>query len=319
MSTDYKKKITELEDEYKNKYSSFDYDAEKDELFKLQREQLERGQQSGVSDVLARYAANTGMAGSSEAMSAAQQTASKYNSMIADALSAAEQKQYERWSAEKNDLASRIVNTKNEAFSDAQTKMAFGDLSGYEALGYDTTEYKKQQAAAAESAAAEAEREALELALKIAKETGDTSALAQFGINATGYSDQVGKNGMTKNEYTSIKDRLLRMYDAYDSKYRGELSYGDYIKAIDAKLEELDKDYYNGFEAVDTDIAMQILSNLDNSGESDVDTGTYYALLEYFTQNPVVDSKGNKLSGESALKYYGITNNNKKSYSPIFR
>ena len=90
-------------------YSHFDYDAETDALFQAQRRQLERNQRSGVSDVLAQYAANTGMGGSSAAMSAAQQASSNYNAMIADALVKAENTAYNRWSAEKADLQTQLA------------------------------------------------------------------------------------------------------------------------------------------------------------------------------------------------------------------
>ena len=53
-----------------NNYNHFDYDAESDAIYQAQRRQLERDQRSGVSDVLAQYAANTGMGGSSSSMRA---------------------------------------------------------------------------------------------------------------------------------------------------------------------------------------------------------------------------------------------------------
>ena len=96
-----------------NNYNHFDYDAEKDALFQAQRRQLERNQRSGVSDVLAQYAANTGMGGSSAAMSAAQQTASSYNAMIADALGTAENRAYNRWAQEKADLQTQLAYAQN--------------------------------------------------------------------------------------------------------------------------------------------------------------------------------------------------------------
>ena len=325
MSYDYRKAITEREEKLASQYSDFNYDAEKDELFKLARQQLERKQQSGVSDTLARYAANTGMGLSSEAMSAAQQTASQYNSMIADALTDAEQKQYDRWNQEKAYLTNEIANLKSQAMADAQSRFNLGDLSGYENLGYDTTEYKKQLAAQKEAAAAASEKEALQLALTIAEKTGDTSGLKQFGIDVTGGTigenakhATVGKNGMTQAEYESAKEQLKGMVDTYGTAYKGTVEYDQYVREINNKLAELDRDYYQGFGALDSEAVMQILSNLDNTGSDDVDTGTYYALLNYFTENPVKDSKGNVISGEAALKYYGITNNNKKSYMPVF-
>lgn len=97
-----------------NNYNHFDYDAEKDALFQAQRRQLERNQRSGVSDVLAQYAANTGMGGSSAAMSAAQQTASNYNAMIADALGTAENRAYNRWLQERSDLITQLGYAQNE-------------------------------------------------------------------------------------------------------------------------------------------------------------------------------------------------------------
>ena len=97
-----------------NNYNHFDYDAEKDALFQAQRRQLERNQRSGVSDVLAQYAANTGMGGSSAAMSAAQQTASNYNAMISDALGTAENRAYNRWLQERSDLLTQLGYAQNE-------------------------------------------------------------------------------------------------------------------------------------------------------------------------------------------------------------
>lgn len=190
MSVDYRTKITELENKL-SQNSTFDYDAEKDELFQLTRQQLERQQQSGVNDTLARYAANTGMGGSSEAMAAAQQTASQYNSMIAEALTEAEEKAYNRWNTERTNMQSELANLRSEAITDAQSKAALGDLSGYKALGYDTTAYEQQLAAEKEQSERAARQEALSLALQIAQTTGDLSELKALGYDTTAYEQQI--------------------------------------------------------------------------------------------------------------------------------
>ncbi len=109
MAKDYEKISNDLEQRLNTEYNHFDYKAEEDELFQLQRKQLERNQQAGVSDILAQYAANTGMGGSTAAMAAAQQTSSEYNAMIADALSVAENRAYQRWAAEKADLQNQLA------------------------------------------------------------------------------------------------------------------------------------------------------------------------------------------------------------------
>ena len=92
------------------KYADFDYDAETDELFQLARRQINKKRESGVSDTLARYAANTGMAGSSEAMAAAQQTAAHYDRELSDTLFDAEEKAYKRWSNEKSALERALAD-----------------------------------------------------------------------------------------------------------------------------------------------------------------------------------------------------------------
>ena len=108
MNVDYRKKLTDALDEYERSYRHFDYDAEADELYSLTKKQLERARTDSVRDALSRYARTSGMHGGSEAVGAAMASAGEYNAAIADALTQAELRAYERWKDERTALAERI-------------------------------------------------------------------------------------------------------------------------------------------------------------------------------------------------------------------
>lgn len=315
----YKKKLTEYEDTLKNKYSGFDYDAEADELFRLQRAQLERNQDSGVSDVLARYAANTGMAGSSEAMAAAQQTASKYNSMIADALTAAEEKAYSRWAAERADLEAKMAQTRAEALGEADTRLALGDLSGYRGLGYDTSAYEAQLAAAAADKAAAAAQADYQNKLADAQaraQYGDLSGLKALGYDTSAYEaqlkaqaeaskEEVGMDGRTESQYTSTKEFWLDIYKSTDDEeVRAEA------------LEQLKKneyDYNGMFTTYELNMMNQLthneaeeLLNKAKANDMTLSVDEYMALAAYYYRNPYTTKDGRVYSREAALSALGI-------------
>ena len=128
----------ELEELLDGKYSQFNYDAESDELFRLARRQIERKRSAGVSDTLAKYAANTSMAGSSEAMAAAQQTASSYDRALSEALLERESAAYKRWSDERSALERELEslpkvgkNGMSEDVYNASIKRLENDIKTY--------------------------------------------------------------------------------------------------------------------------------------------------------------------------------------------
>ena len=249
----YKKKLAEYEQKLKN-YDSFDYNAEADELFRLQRAQIERDQRDGVSDVLARYAANTGMTGSSAAMTAAQQTASKYDNMVADALTAAEERAYSRWERERSELESAIAATKQDAYNEAETRLSFGDLSGYEGLGYDTSIYKSEL----EKKTAESAREkALEDA-KLRASLGDFSGYRDLGYDTSKYeADLAAKVQAEEKEKKLAEAKLRAQYGdysllrelgidltTYEAELAGKAKEEEYAKKLaEAKLRAQYGDY----------------------------------------------------------------------------
>ena len=234
----YKKKLAEYEQKLKN-YDSFDYNAEADELFRLQRAQIERDQRDGVSDVLARYAANTGMTGSSAAMTAAQQTASKYDNMVADALTAAEERAYSRWERERSELESAIAATKQDAYNEAETRLSFGDLSGYEGLGYDTSAYKAQLAA---KAAQNERTEALEDA-KLRASLGDFSGYRALGYDTSAYEAELASKAANEKRTQALEDAKLRASLGDFSGYR-DLGYdtSKYEADLAAKVQAEEKE-----------------------------------------------------------------------------
>lgn len=288
----YKKKLAEYENKLKN-YEDFDYNAETDELLRLQRAQLERDRTDGVSDVLARYAANTGMAGSSAAMAAAQQTASRYDSMIADALADAEQKAYERWASEKKALEGLISQTQSEARSEADSRLKLGDVSGYRELGYDTAAYETERAFS------EAERRA---------QYGDTSALEALGVDVSVNSDNAqsstasekeaerGGNGMTRAEYESEVDRLTKEIRSLERSAVGWET-DRKIKLLYARLEALDRAYYSIPEYYTADRIEELLTDLALSSSKVVSYPQYLALARYY----------NEKGGEKYLREQGVT------------
>ena len=239
---DYLTKKEALEREYEEKYRQFDYDAEADELFRLRRLQLGRDRTDGVSDILARYAANTGMAGSSAAMSAAQQTASRYDAQIADALTAAEERAYSRWSTEKRDLEQAIADNYERAIAEADRRLALGDVSGYGELGYDTAEYK---------AKLERERRAQEaqIAASLASAAlSQSRAEAAKNTTASGTgitSEKRGGNGMTQAEYEAKRSAItseISTISGFSSKTKNQ--YLDKLKSLFAELDSLDRAYH---------------------------------------------------------------------------
>ena len=244
----YKKKLAEYEDKLK-KYDEFDYNAEADELLRLQRAQLEQSRSDGVSDVLARYAANTGMGGSSAAMAAAQQTASKYDGMIADALTAAEEKAYSRWAAERADLESKIASTKQAAYNEAAARLSLGDLSGYQGLGYDTSAYEAQ-------AQAQAQAQEQNTAVKL------------------------GGNGMTEAEYTAEKGRITAQISSLE-KYKNESN----IQKIDqlyVQLTRLNKRYFSTPRDYSDEEIEHLLADMAHNNYKVVSYPEYLALVKYF-------------------------------------
>ena len=225
----YKKKLTEYEDTLSNKYASFDYDAEADELFRLQRAQIERNPKDGVSDILAQYAANTGMGGSSAAMTAAQRTASKYNGMIADALAKREQEEYSRWESEKAALEQKIASTKQDAYNEAQMRASLGDYSGYQGLGYDTSAYESKLATAEE-------REAYDRALADASAKaayGDFSGLKALGFDTSAYEKRIADEQAATKRAADLTEAQIR---ASLGDYSGYQALGFDTSAYESKL-----------------------------------------------------------------------------------
>ncbi len=309
----YKKKLSEYEDELKNKYAKFDYDAEADALFKMKRAQLERDQRDGVSEVLAQYAANTGMGGSSAAMTAAQQTASKYNARAADALADSEQKAYSRWAGERAALEDKIADTKAAALSEADTRLALGDTSGYRALGYDTSAYEAQLAAEQ----AERQRAAGIADAEARASLGDLSGYRALGYDTSAYEaklaaekaaagEEIGVNGITKSQYDSIMDRYMKMYTATDDDdVRAELT---------AKMESAYNEYYGYYtpeEIESTPVLTDVQANdyvnqiiaWDGIAPADI----YKQLVAYYYRKPLITEDGQVFRGQAALSAMGIT------------
>ncbi len=293
---DYLTKKEALEREYNEKYRSFDYDAEADELFRLRRIQLERDRTDGVSDILARYAANTGMAGSSASMAAAQQTASKYDAQIADALTEAEQRAYTRWDTAKRSLEQQIADNHARAISEAESRLALGDLSGFSELGYDTSAYK---------AKLERERRAQEAQIAAslaAAALSQSRAEAEKNKGSDTESVPRGGNGMTEAEYDAKRDGLLKQIKAITSypanvkkKYTGKLS------ELYIKLEQLDNAYHSTPRSYTPTQVNEILTMLNENAAlgfpMTVSYPEYLALIDHFEA----------FGGEEKVKEMGIS------------
>ena len=203
---DYLTKKSAYEQEYDEKYRQFDFDAEQDAIFRMQRKQLERERDDGVSDLLARYAANTGMAGSSAAMSAARDTSARYAGQITDALTNAEQTAYARWSADRVALEQKMADNYQKAMDEAERRLTLGDVSGYKELGYDTTEYE-----------AKLERERREEEARIAAALAAATASKEKAENASKVTSPArGGNGMTEAEYKAEREKLLKQIAMYE-------------------------------------------------------------------------------------------------------
>lgn len=285
---DYLTKKAELEQEYNDKYRAFDYDAEKDAIFRLQRKQLEREREDGVSDLLARYAANTGMAGSSAAMSAARDTSARYAGQITDALTNAEQTAYSRWSADRAELERRMADNYSKAIAEADRRLALGDTSGYRELGYDTSAYE---------AKLERERRAEEakIAASLAAASGSGSK-----NNSSKTTPARGGNGMTEAEYKAERENILKKISTYENDW--DLPHGrEKIDRLYKQLDNLDEAYYSTPRYVsDREIEEIMLVAQENQGIGEptiVSYPQYLALLDYF------EDKG----GEAALSKHNIT------------
>ena len=301
---EYLTKKEALEREYDEKYRSFDYDAEADELFRLRRIQLERDRTDGVSDILARYAANTGMAGSSAAMAAAQQTASRYDAQIADALTAAEERAYSRWDEARRELEQRIADNHARAIAEAESRLALGDLSGYSELGYDTSAYKAKldRERRAQEAQIAASLASAALSQSKAEAEKNSSSSGASGSLSGGSSATLGGNGMTAAEYEATRDGLVKQIQAisnYPSKQK-KYYLADLTVLYD-KLEQLDKAYHSTPRSYSIGEVQEILSMLSENAAlgfpMTVSYPEYLALAKYYKL----------MGGEKILKTMGIT------------
>ncbi len=283
---DYLDQQAKMEQEYDEKYSSFDYDAEQDAIFRLQRKQLERERTDGISDLLARYAANTGMAGSSAAMSAARDTSSRYAGQITDALTNAEQTAYARWNADRAALEKKMAENHARALEEADRRLALGDVSGYRELGYDTTAYEEKL---------ERERRAEEA--RIAAALSSSSSSSKKNNTA---SPARGGNGMTEAEYNAERDSLLKQIKTYEKDI--DLPYAkEKIERLYRQLDNLDEAYYSTPRYVsDKEIEDIMLIAQENWGIGEmtyVDYAQFLALSDYFAEE----------GGAELLESLGIT------------
>ena len=288
---DYLTKKAAYEQEYDEKYGKFDFDAEQDAIFRMQRKQLEREREDGVSDLLARYAANTGMAGSSAAMSAARDTSARYAGQITDALTNAEQTAYARWSADRAALEAKMADNYQKAMSEAERRLSLGDVSGYKELGYDTTEYE---------ARLERERRAEEAkiaaSLAAAAASNAKKEAATKSQTAKNTATERGGNGMTEAEYKAERDKLLKKiatyekdWDSSNSRKRVALLYSD--------IDRLDRAYFSTPRSYTDEEIEDILVELQLSENYTLPYSQYLALARYF------DEEG----GEDYLAKAGIT------------
>lgn len=297
---EYLTKKEALEREYDEKYRSFDYDAEADELFRLRRIQLERDRTDGVSDVLARYAANTGMAGSSAAMAAAQQTATRYDSQIADALTEAEERAYSRWNTARRDLEQKIADNHSRAIAEAESRLALGDLSGYSELGYDTSAYKAKLDRERRAQEAQISASLASAALSQAKtETEKNKGSSSSSVLTDGVKR--GGNGMTQEEYEANRDTISKQISAI-SKYPSVIKkkYVSELSELYTRLEQLDKAYHSTPRSYTIDEVRDILSVIEENAALGfpltVSYPEYLALVKFYE----------KVGGESVVRTMGI-------------
>lgn len=283
---DYLDKQTALEQEYDEKYRQFDYDAEQDAIFRLQRKQLEREREDGVSDLIARYAANTGMAGSSAAMSAARDTSARYVGQITDALTNAEQTAYARWSADRAALEAKMADNHRRAIEEADRRLALGDTSGYRELGYDTSAYE---------AKLERERRAEEARIAAALNSGSS------GNKTNSKNTPVrGGNGMTEAEYKAERENILEQIRTYENDW--DLPQGkEKVAGLYRQLDRLDEAYYSTpRHYTDSEIGELLYVIEANAGIGEktiLSYPEYLALADYFKDE----------GGEEYLARNGIT------------
>jgi hypothetical protein len=253
----------------------------------LQRKQLEREREDDVSDLLARYAANTGMAGSSAAMSAARDTSARYAGQITDALTNAEQTAYARWSADRAALEAKMADNYARAMSEAERRLALGDVSGYRELGYDTSAYEQKL---------ERERRAEEA--KIAASLA--AAAASNAKKETETKLYRGGNGMTEAEYKAERDNILKQIGTYERDW--ELPHGrERIDRLYRQLDRLDEAYYSNPGYVSDKEIEDIMSiAVENAGIGELTVVSY---PEYLALARRFEKEG----GEEYLARRGIT------------
>lgn len=283
---DYLTKKSAYEQEYDEKYRQFDFDAEQDAIFRMQRKQLERERDDGVSDLLARYAANTGMAGSSAAMSAARDTSARYAGQITDALTNAEQTAYARWSADRVALEQKMADNYQKAMDEAERRLTLGDVSGYKELGYDTTEYE-----------AKLERERREEEARIAAALAAATASKEKAENASKVTSPArGGNGMTEAEYKAEREKLLKQIAMYEKDLESPGS-RKLISMLYMDMDRLDNAYFSTPRGYSDSEIEDIVAEIQLSENYVIPYSQYLALARYYADE----------GGEDFLAKAGIT------------
>lgn len=210
---------------------TFTYDPEKDPTYKQLEKSYTKNAQKAMDDTLGKVSARTGGIASSYAGLVAQDTYNDYMDDLSDKIPELREAQYQRQQQEKNNNLARLnalmsldsaeynkfVNSENLARSDrnfnygvsrdkitdeqndetkklndALLRAEYGDLSGLEALGVDTSTYKAER---------DHNNKLSDAVLRA--EYGDLSGIEALGVDTSAYK--------ADSEYTkAVNDAVLR-------------------------------------------------------------------------------------------------------------
>ena len=240
-----------LSDHYLKLYADgqFNYDFNDDPKYQMARDAYMRQGQINAKNVAAQAAQLTGGYGNSYGTVAAQQVMNQAANDVNQIIPELEANAYSRWNTEQNrnlGLAEMYYNMnqdqQNRRLQDAQLAAQYGDYSGLQGLGIDTSQYEadelaerewieEQRAQARVEWANAAEDRKREIAIQMA-ELGDYSFAIELGMDLSELQKEQGfaeeqRAQMRKDWDTADADRkreiAIQMAELGDYSFANEL------------------------------------------------------------------------------------------------
>jgi hypothetical protein len=234
-------------------YGDFTYDVESDPNYAAYRKQYLREGERAVQDTLGQAAAATGGLPSTYATNSATQAGDYYATKLTDKVPELYQQAYNQWyqtysmnldklstlqtqdSAEYAryaDEQTASTTAQQNALSDAYSAAEIGDYSKLEALGIDTTTYKKNAALKSAYAAADAgdfsQLEALGIDTTNLRAAYQKSLSSGSGSGSSGSGEKFSWNGKTVSYEAYVAFQMLNSGNYTAEDYQTALASGVY-------------------------------------------------------------------------------------------